>query len=341
LADNPKYTKQVNFIFRSKRLGALSIEQIFDNIANLITNNKKTYLPKENASFFSLCRNIIASVNSSNEINHITGDVHYVIPFLYRKGYNILTIHDLGSLKNSTRYSIKYWLLLYLWYRIPVKFADMVTVISEQTYSELKKYVTISEEKIKIIPNPVDPIFVYVPPLPLDKNNVKLLFIGSTPNKNLFNVLNSLKNISAELTIVGFVSEEAQQIIQKHNIKVKKLYNISLSDLYNEYVNTDILLFPSTYEGFGMPIIESQAVGRPVITSYIEPMKWVAGENGAYFVNPLSVDDINRAIKELIEDSNKRYNLIEAGLKNVSRFKMENIVSQYNNIYKCAESLAK
>ena len=103
--------------------------------------------------------------------------------------------------------------------------------------------------------------------------------------------------------------------------------------MLHEYQNCDIVNFPSIYEGFGMPIIEGQAVGRCVVTSNIAPMTEIA-DDSALFVNPNSIDEIRRAYTRIISDSDLRKSLIAKGQKNIERFKLEKICSDYMNLYK-------
>lgn len=102
------------------------------------------------------------------------------------------------------------------------------------------------------------------------------------------------------------------------------------------YIEADVMLFPSTYEGFGLPIIEAQATGRVVITSQLEPMLSVAG-NAACFVDPYSVDSIRSGIQKIIESESYRNELIQKGFRNIERFQLEKVKKQYSDLYKQLE----
>ena len=92
-------------------------------------------------------------------------------------------------------------------------------------------------------------------------------------------------------------------------------------------------MFASTYEGFGVPIIEAQAMGRVVITSNIEPMNKVAG-NGAIIVDPYDVNSIKEAVLRIIDNVELRNDIILKGLKNASKYSSESIASKYLKLYK-------
>ena len=100
------------------------------------------------------------------------------------------------------------------------------------------------------------------------------------------------------------------------------------------YRGADIISFPSTYEGFGMPILEGQAVGRPVLTSNLEPMRSVAGQSGALLVDPQSVDSIRNGFLRLTGDEFLRARLIAAGQDNVSCYTLEAVAASYLALYR-------
>ena len=100
------------------------------------------------------------------------------------------------------------------------------------------------------------------------------------------------------------------------------------------YHQCTVVCFASLYEGFGMPIIEGQLVGKPVITSKVDPMPWVAGEGGAHFVDPFNVEEIRVGIVKVVEDESYRQSLVEAGLQNVQRFEPGKIARMYEEVYR-------
>jgi glycosyltransferase involved in cell wall biosynthesis len=102
------------------------------------------------------------------------------------------------------------------------------------------------------------------------------------------------------------------------------------------YEAADILLFCSTIEGFGMPIIEAQTVGRVVVTSSVSSMPDVAG-GGACLADPLSISDIRHAVERVLNDNNYRNDLIYKGLQNVRRFNPQTVARQYAHLYETIE----
>jgi glycosyltransferase involved in cell wall biosynthesis len=103
--------------------------------------------------------------------------------------------------------------------------------------------------------------------------------------------------------------------------------------MVNKYKECDLVTFVSTHEGFGMPIVEANIVGRPVVTANVSSMPEVAG-NAAHLVDPFDVADIRRGILKVIEEDAYREQLILNGFENQKRFKAELIAGQLEAIYR-------
>ena len=116
------------------------------------------------------------------------------------------------------------------------------------------------------------------------------------------------------------------------NIEYSNVFDLSNEDVVNEYKNCDIVNFPSLFEGFGMPIVEGQAVGRPVVTSNISPMNEVAGA-GAIRVDPTDVNAIKKAYLKVISDEDFRNNVINKGLENVQQYRLQTVAGRYIELY--------
>ena len=119
----------------------------------------------------------------------------------------------------------------------------------------------------------------------------------------------------------------------QYHVEFSTVANISDQEIIEKYKQSDIVILASTYEGFGLPIIEANAVGRPVITGNILSMPEVAG-NAACLVNPFDVESIRTGIFRLIQDTAYREELVQNGFKNVERFKPEAIAMQYLALYR-------
>lgn len=325
---------RVLYIYRHPDMG-YAIRRVFKPIEEEMKKYAEVdsvYLPMPNYSLRGLWKNICAARKAARkkhyDIVHITGVEHYLIPFLH--GQKVVeTVHDLGSLSvkgNQIRSFIKNRLFI-----SSLKGADYITFISQKTCDECNHKVCLDKDKQIVIGNPVDTKFKYVYKR-FNQEQPVILHIGTKNNKNLHNTILALKGINCHLRIIGKLSEQDKKELAQNKIVYSNDCDLSDEEIRLEYINCDIVNFPSLYEGFGMPIIEGQAVGRLLVTSNISPMNQVAGD-GAMFVNPENVDSIRDAYLCLFADSRLRETQIEKGMKNVKCYNVENIALQYYNLY--------
>jgi glycosyltransferase involved in cell wall biosynthesis len=159
-----------------------------------------------------------------------------------------------------------------------------------------------------------------------------LLHIGTKPNKNLKRVAEAIAGMTCRLEIIGTPSEEDLATLKKNQIDFHYSAGLTDSEVVQRYVDCDLLVFVSTLEGFGLPIVEAQAIERPVVTSNLSSMPEIAG-NGACLVDPYSVTSIRQGIEKVINDHRYREHLLEKGRKNRQRFMPETTAVAYAQLY--------
>ena len=323
--------EKVVYFNRNSKCG-YSIAKVFHPIINRMKMNgniSSLEVPYNKISLYNLCANIffVWKHRTCTGINHVTGDIHYVLLALIGCK-SVLTIHDLIFLKKKQN-CISFFLKWLFWLYLPVKIASKVICISNKTKDEVLSFVKVRD--IEVVYNPVSEIYT-----PKDKEQFvtlpRILHIGTKENKNLLRVVESLKNIDCILCIIGQINENIKKMLSKNQIIYENKSNLSEEELLKEYRLADIISFPSLYEGFGMPIIEGQAVGIPILTSNIAPMNVISG-GAACLVDPYSVLSINMGFNKIISSQNYRNTIVKLGFANVQRFTLLKVVEEYRRIY--------
>ena len=159
-----------------------------------------------------------------------------------------------------------------------------------------------------------------------------LLFLGTKQNKNLNTTIAALFGLDVHLRIIGKMDEAQLELLDKFKINYSNAFHLSDEELHQEYEQADIVLFPSTYEGFGLPIIEGFQSNTPVITSNIPPMSDVA-QGAALLVDPFSIDSIRDGVQQLMHDEKLQYELIAKGNEVVKQYHPSSIAVRYANLW--------
>ena len=320
--------RTIVYIQRHPKAG-FSIKKVFKPIISSI-DPKETYeVPFPNASLYSLYKNIkyIFSKRKKDAIFHITGDIHYGIIGLIKKR-SVLTIHDTVTIDFNNDNKLKRFLKKLLWFTLPLKFASKVVCISDTTRRYVEKYT--SRKDLEVIHNCVDPAIQYQP---IKENPIfRFLIVGTNQNKNIERMIEALEGLNCELVIVGKLSSNQEELLKRMKIKYENKYNLSDEELYEEYYNSNAVLFCSLFEGFGMPVLEANKAGRPIICSNIPVLKEVAGD-AALFVDPYDIKSIREGCDQIIQNADLQEKLIKKGIINAEKHNKNSIVKQWEKLY--------
>ena len=262
------------------------------------------------------------------DINHVTGDVNFLGLFMHKRR-TILTILDSASMARLT--GLRRWLYGLIWLRMPIWRAGRVTFISDSTRDETIRYVHINQSKLVVIPCCLT-MGIQSVPKEFALAKPRLLVVGTKPNKNLNRIVKALKGIHCKLVVVGALTDEQKKLIVDTGVDVENHVNLDDAAIGRQYQAADVVVFVSTYEGFGLPILEAQAAGRPLITSRRAPMQDVAGP-GSCLVDPDNVEEIRKAVLQVIQDASYRDALVDAGTRNVQQYSPNAIAGRYAAIY--------
>jgi glycosyltransferase involved in cell wall biosynthesis len=329
---HPRTIKVIHLQRKPRSTGNYSIENLFKTIrdnAPAESHIRCLTVKFQSQGFWKRIAICVEAFLNQSEINHVTGDINFATLFL-KKRKTILTIHDLGFL--HTRSGIRKYLLRLFWLDLPIRCCTAITVVSQAIKKELLEKTSCPSDKIKVIGIPLNQRYKFSP-RPFNTALPTVLHIGTTPNKNLAKTIDALTSIQCCLVVVGHLPPDDHQKLVDSKLKFRNPVNLTNDDMLREYKECDIVSFVSTYEGFGMPIIEANAIGRVVITSNLSSMPEVAAD-AACLVDPHSTDNIRQGIMRVIDNPEYRERLIQNGLRNTTRFEPLKISRQYNDLYR-------
>lgn len=232
--------------------------------------------------------------------------------------------------------------------------SDKVIAISRQTKDDIVNFLKIPEEKIEVIYQNCNPAF-YDIASEAHKENIRkkyalpanyILYVGTIERrKNLLNVIKGIQQAKTEhpLVAVGRQTDYMQEInkfIDENGMKKQVLfYNfVENSDLPVFYQMADLFVYPSIFEGFGIPIIESLHSGTPVITSKGGCFSEAGGTDTIY-VDPEKTEEIGEAIKKVLSDNKLREKLAVNGKIYAERFAEKTVAENLMKFYKACTKI--
>jgi glycosyltransferase involved in cell wall biosynthesis len=237
----------------------------------------------------------------------------------------VVTVHDLAVLRFPGLFTA--WTRLYArtWLRPTLRAADRVIAVSEFTKRETVALAGVPEERIRVVPNAAEPIFT--PDGPAADGDYVLAVGTLEPRKNLERAAAAAARVGAELRVVGArgwgsVSPDG----------VRWLGEVGDEELARQLRGARALVYPSLYEGFGIPILEAMSVGTPVVTSRGGATEEVAG-GAAVLVDPLDPASIASGLEEA---DRRRAELRTLGLERARAFSWDDVGRRTVEVYEDA-----
>jgi len=233
-------------------------------------------------------------------------------------------------------------------YRSSCQRATRIIAISNQTKADLIKFFGTKAGKIEVIYQSCNKVF-YDKVSEEQKAAVQLKFnlpekfilsVGTIERrKNQLAILKAVVKEKLEVTVVilGKPTEyidQLNQFINESGIskQVMFLHNTTTAELQAIYQMAEVMVYPSFFEGFGLPVLESQASGCAVITSDISSLP-EAGGDGALYINPEDISQIGSSIHRLISDTPLRNELIQKGTANAALFTEQIVAKKLMKLY--------
>ena len=279
---------------------------------------------------------------------------NYITP-LFKLGFKVIvTIHDLTFYLFPEKFTITKRLLFKYMLPIFIRISDKIIAVSNNTKKDILKFFNVPENKIIVTFESYPEYYNndnydFDVENTLNKYKIKnkyLLFVGMIePRKNILSILKSFKEVDSELNLdlvivgkKGWYYKEIEEYVSellKTGIKNNIIFTgyVSEPELKYLYKNAYIFIYPSIYEGFGLPPLQAMVCKVPVITSKLSSLPEVVGDS-AILVNPYDIKEISNAIKILYNDLNKRSELINKGIIQAKKYNSQNFAQNTLKVYK-------
>ena len=323
-------------IFQNKRLDFLKSRQ-----------NVKIVKPKNlfYRFFQSIWRSFGILIDLKREKVDVFHGLSHEIPFGIDKTKikTVVTTHDLIFLRLPQYFNIFDRLIYYYKIKYACEKSDKIIAISNQTKSDIMELFKIEPKKIEVVYQSCNSVFksqnknIIKKDLGLPKNYI--LYVSSIEErKNLLSLIKVLKIMkSKNLVVIGNGKDYKKKCVNyiKNNNLQKRVFfmhNLNLEEIAIAYRNASILVYPSIYEGFGIPILEALYSKIPVITTRGGCFEEAGGTHTKY-VDTKNTDEIVSAIKEIEDNADIRKNMIDNGYAHAKTFCDKSINEKLNNIY--------
>jgi glycosyltransferase involved in cell wall biosynthesis len=260
----------------------------------------------------------------------------------------VLTVHDAIFIRFPELYDKFYIKIFTEKNRYSCRIADKIIAVSEQTRQDFINFFDVQPEKIEVVYQGCDNIFRQkttnaTQKAVREKYNLPenfLLNVGAMEKrKNLATVIESIHCGKTDLPLVAVgnrtaYTDEIERLIEKYHLesKVILLHNVASQDLPALYTMAEIFIYPSVFEGFGIPVLEALCSGTPVITSRGSCFAETGGKSSIY-VDYNNAEEMAEAIDKILTNSNLRQKMIADGLLYAESFTDEKIAANLMRVY--------
>lgn len=267
---------------------------------------------------------------------------------LHTKGIRqVVTVHDLIFMRYPQWYSYIDRRIYWEKASHACRHADKIVAISAQTKADIIDFIGVNPSKIQVIYQGCDPVFrqpsnpsgeadvVHKYGLPTDF----ILNVGTVePRKNVLSVVKALKDMDVHLVIAGKAAtpyaKEVKTYVEQYGLtnRVTFIHGATTAELAMLYQAASLFIYPSLFEGFGIPIVEALSAGTPVITTRGGCFAEAGGEH-SWYVSPYDIEEIRHAITKILTDAALRRQLIAKGLDHIRHFEDDVVADQWMALY--------
>jgi glycosyltransferase involved in cell wall biosynthesis len=276
--------------------------------------------------------------------------MHFPDPINFALGSagTVMTIHDIAWKKIPSAYPLKSKIIYDMMLRRILRSPSHLIAISYATRSDLVRQLGVNGDRISVIHEACDPGFRPVEDFAGAKERCGIsgnyiLTIGVNPRKNIGKLIEAYsrldKQILKEYSLVlagsnSYGSGKLQRIIANLGIEERVVFtgHVNDDDLPGLISGAELFVYPSLYEGFGLPILEAMACGTPVVTSNLSSMPEIAGD-AAVLVSPHDVEQIADAVEQVLSSTDLQASLIEKGFLRASSFSFERMARETLAVY--------
>jgi len=268
---------------------------------------------------------------------------------VFFSGRSVLFLCDVSFLVNPSWFSKNFSFAYGRIVPMAAKAASAVITISESSKKDIARYLSVKPEKIRVAYPAVEKIFAQDG----EKNSEILsllkvakpyiLFAGSMdPRKNLLNLVRAFVKLKRdtqlphELIIAGANNVNFKTIdfgIQINEGNIRFIGYVNDAELKSLYQEAEVFVYPSLYEGFGLPPLEAMACGTPVIVSNTSSLPEVCGD-AAYYVDPLNIESIADGMRAVLDNEELKSSMRVKGLERASKFRWGNCAKETLEVLK-------